>query len=37
MEDQLEPKSKWQSSYTWLLVANAAYILIFYLLMKLLS
>lgn len=27
-------KSSWRQSYTWVLLANAAYILVFYILMK---
>lgn len=29
-----EVKTSWRQSYTWVLVANAAYIIVFYLLMK---
>jgi hypothetical protein len=29
-----EVKTSWRQSYTWVLLANAAYILVFYLLMK---
>ena len=29
-----EVKSSWRQSYTWVLLANAGYILVFYLLMK---
>lgn len=32
-----EGKKKWQSSFTWMLVANLIYILLFFLLMKTLS
>lgn len=34
---ELEKEKKWKPDYTWVLVANAIYILFFYLIMKLYS
>ncbi|SMC36067.1 hypothetical protein SAMN06296427_101428 [Moheibacter sediminis] len=34
MENKLESKRIWKKSYTWVLLVNAAYIIVFYLLMK---
>ena len=31
---QTETKREWKSAYTWVLLVNAAYIILFYLLMK---
>lgn len=33
-ETKEEVKASWRQSYTWVLLANAAYILVFYILMK---
>lgn len=32
---ETEKKYRWKNSYTWVLIANAIYILIFFLLMQL--
>lgn len=32
-----EPKYTWQKLYTWVLVANAIYIVLFYIIMKFFS
>lgn len=33
----LKKEKKWKTDYTWVLIANAIYILVFYLIMKLYS
>jgi len=35
--EEINTKKSWRNSYTWVLLANAGYILIFYLLMKIFS
>lgn len=38
MEEKETPtKKSWRESYTWVLLANAGYILVFYILMKIFS
>ncbi len=36
-EKGFNTKKDWRHSYTWVLLANAAYILVFYILMKIFS
>ena len=33
-DKEINPKKSWRDSYTWVLLANAGYILVFYFLMK---
>ncbi|SHL79044.1 hypothetical protein SAMN05443543_10522 [Flavobacterium flevense] len=33
----LKKEKNWKANYTWVLIANAVYILVFYLIMKLYS
>lgn len=36
-EKEIPTKKSWRESYTWVLLANAGYILVFYILMKIFS